>query len=219
MKIFTLSMSGIAHAEPVIATNREGQKIWAVANGSAHGGRFGASGEVLIPFGVRDFPVQMTTVTGKRGGLLVLACGHEVPVGHDAWMPEGHAFCCRQCNHPPSGFFQVRDLADGHYLIVAAREEDGRQIMLWHLSPGYGGGAKYSMDGEVRLLAQGRTLFGNSTKDAAPAPIVQVRGPCCLRWERFGQIGRSPACWEAKFDGNDWRIERVKQVRRKDACA
>lgn len=219
MRIYTLSMSGVAPAAPVITADRGGNRFWAVANGSSYGGRFGVSGEVFIPFSKQDFPVHMTTVVAKHEGVLALACGHEAPVGGDAWMPVGHAYCCRQCNQPPSGYLQVRDCADGLFVIASAKEEDGRQIMLWHLSPGYGGGARFSMEGEVRLLAQGRTLFGNSTRDAAPAPIVQVRGPCRLQWERLGQIGRTPSHWEAQFDGSKWRVERVKQVRKRVAHA
>jgi len=96
----------------------------------------------------------------------------------------------------------------GNQLYLLARgQEDGQQLVLWHLSPGYRGGAEYELSGQARVIAHGEQAQGTAGRmGGAACPVVLVTGPCRLVWHRSGRLYGSEADWTAEFDGQQWTV-------------
>jgi hypothetical protein len=98
------------------------------------------------------------------------------------------------------------------FALVPADElmgaEDLRHLVLWSLEPGVGGEATYTTDGMVEVLAEGHEAFGaaGGRPGRAPCPVLLVRGPCRLRWQRGGRITDRENDYTAVYDGAQWRI-------------
>ena len=115
-------------------------------------------------------------------------------------------------NFPLDGEFKLVDLRKqdprGNQLYLLAKgQEDGQQLVLWHLSPGYRGGAEYELSGQARVIAQGEQAQGAAGRmGGAACPVVLVTGPCRLVWHRSGRLYGSEADWIAEFDGSQWTV-------------
>ena len=91
--------------------------------------------------------------------------------------------------------------------LLARGQEDGQQLVLWHLSPGYRGGASFEVFGQAKVLAQGEEAQGAAGRmGGAACPVVLVTGPCRLVWHRSGRLYGSEADWTAEFDGQQWTV-------------
>jgi hypothetical protein len=92
------------------------------------------------------------------------------------------------------------------YLLVRG-QEDGQQLVLWSLSPGYRGGAVYEVEGLAEIIALGEQAQGTAGRmGGAACPVVLVTGPCRLAWHRSGRLYGSEADWTAEFDGSQWTV-------------
>ena len=116
-------------------------------------------------------------------------------------------------NHLPlDGEFKLVDLHKqdprGNPIYLLARgQEDGQQLVLWSLSPGYRGGASFEVSGQATVIAQGEEAQGDAGRmGGAACPVVLVTGPCLLSWTRSGRLYGSEAEWEAVFDGSQWTV-------------
>jgi hypothetical protein len=102
-------------------------------------------------------------------------------------------------------------------LPLAAREfpaptDAGEQLVLWHLSPGYRGGASFGVAGQATAVAVGEEAQGAAGRmGGADCPVVLVTGPCQLSWHRSGRLYGSEADWSAVFDGQDWTVAPTDQ--------
>lgn len=96
----------------------------------------------------------------------------------------------------------------GNPLYLLARgQEDGQQLVLWSLDPGYRGSASFEVFGQAKVLAQGEEAQGDAGRmGGAACPVVLVTGPCRLVWQRFGRLYGSEADWTAEFDGQQWTV-------------
>lgn len=91
--------------------------------------------------------------------------------------------------------------------LLALGQEDGQQLVLWSLSPGYRGGASFEVFGQAKVLAQGEEAQGDAGRmGGAACPVVLVTGPCRLVWQRSGRLYGSEADWTAEFDGSQWTV-------------
>lgn len=91
--------------------------------------------------------------------------------------------------------------------LLALGQEDGQQLVLWSLSPGYRGGASFNVEGQAQVLAQGEEAQGDAGRmGGAACPVVLVAGPCRLYWSRSGRLYGDPADWIAEFDGEAWTV-------------
>ena len=110
------------------------------------------------------------------------------------------------------GQFKLVDLHKqdprGNPLFLLARgQEDGQQLVLWSLSPGYRGGASFEVFGQAQVIALGAEAQGAAGRmGGADCPVVLVTGPCRLVWHRFGRLYGSEADWVAEFDGQQWTV-------------
>lgn len=91
--------------------------------------------------------------------------------------------------------------------ILALGQEDGQQLILWQLSPGFRGSASYEIRGQAQVLALGEAAQGDAGRmGGAECPIVLVTGPCQLIWHRSGRLYGAEADWTAEFDGQNWTV-------------
>ena len=91
--------------------------------------------------------------------------------------------------------------------LLALGQEDGQQLVLWDLSPGYRGGASFEVQGQAKVIAQGQEAQGDAGRmGGAACPVVLVTGPCRLSWRRSGRLYGSEANWTAEFDGQKWCV-------------
>ena len=96
----------------------------------------------------------------------------------------------------------------GHSFYLLNRGiHDNTFLVIWSLSPGYRGSARYSLDGNAHVIAEGYEAQGQAGRmGGAPCPVVLVTGPAVLRWTRLGRIYGTPPHWVAKFDGANWIV-------------
>jgi hypothetical protein len=100
---------------------------------------------------------------------------------------------------------------NGLFLLAAGRD-DGDQLILWSLSPGFRGGASYEVSGKARVIAMGKEAQGDAGRmGGADCPVVHVTGPCRLEWTRTGRLYGEPADWVAEFDGATWHVAPVSE--------
>lgn len=93
-----------------------------------------------------------------------------------------------------------------------ADKDDGAYLVLLHLSPGYRGGASYTVKGNAEVLGEGYEAQGDAgNMGGASCPVVLVTGPCELTWSRSGRLYNSPSDWVARFDGETWSVGDVDQ--------
>lgn len=91
--------------------------------------------------------------------------------------------------------------------LLALGREDGQQLVMWSLSPGYRGGASCDVAGRAKAIAQGEEAQGDAGRmGGAVCPVVLVDGPCRLSWHRSGRLYGSEADWIAEFDGDTWTV-------------
>jgi len=94
--------------------------------------------------------------------------------------------------------------------LIANGEADGKQLILWSLSPGFRGGASWKVSGSATILCRGEEAQGDAGRmGGADCPVILVEGPCTLAWTRTGRLYDDPADWVAKFDGEDWLVSPV----------
>lgn len=103
--------------------------------------------------------------------------------------------------------------------LLALGQEDGQQLVLWSLSPGYRGGASCKVEGQAKVLAQGEEAQGDAGRmGGAVCPVVLVTGPCRLVWHRSGRLYGSDADWTAEFDGETWTVAPTHVCAAEDAA-
>lgn len=91
--------------------------------------------------------------------------------------------------------------------LLALGQEDGQQLVLWSLSPGYRGSASFEVSGQAHVIAQGEEAQGDAGRmGGAVCPVVLVTGPCRLSWRRAGRLYGDSANWTAEFDGETWTV-------------
>lgn len=100
-----------------------------------------------------------------------------------------------------------QDPRGNQLFLLAKGQEDGQQLVLWSLSPGYRGGASFDLSGQARVLAMGEEAQGAAGRmGGAACPVVLVTGPCRLTWRRTGRLYGSEPDWVAEFDGRSWTV-------------
>jgi len=103
--------------------------------------------------------------------------------------------------------FILEKRANNFYLLNKGGTTDNTFLVLWSLSPGYRGSAKYTLGENAQVIMEGREAQGQAGRmGGAPCPVVLVTGPTVLRWTRIGRIYGTPAHWAAVFDGESWTI-------------
>jgi len=148
-----------------------------------------------------------------QGRFYVLTHGQK---GRGRWeirMPlASREFPVEERTLPMDGEFKLVNLgkkdARGNDLYILVRgHDDGSWLILWELSPGYRGGASYTVEGNAKIIAVGEEAQGDAGRmGGAACPIILVEGPCRLLWSRVGRLYGSPADWTAEFDGTDWHV-------------
>ena len=218
MKIKKLSVSGITTATATTATARDGRRFFAFAHGDEGRGRW----QVRFPLASRDFPAPAApTVPQVPNGTACPQCGYVVSglLPGDYPCPECRDSARHESHTPPpaSQEYALVDLkktdpkGNGLYLLTSGRD-DGDQLILWSLSPGFRGGASYEISGQARVIAEGYEAQGDAGRmGGAPCPVVLVTGPCRLTWTRSGRLYGEPAEWTAEFDGAAWHVAPVSE--------
>jgi len=103
--------------------------------------------------------------------------------------------------------------------LLALGQDDGQQLVLWSLSPGYRGGASFDVAGQAAVIAKGGEAQGNAGRmGGAACPVVLVTGPCRLVWHRAGRLYGSEADWTAEFDGQQWTVSPTHICAAEDAA-
>jgi hypothetical protein len=97
----------------------------------------------------------------------------------------------------------------GNKTFILGRENrpSDEFLVLWSLSPGFRGDARYTVEGCATVIAEGYEAQGDAGRmGGAPCPVIHVTGPCVLKWTRGGRLYDSPANWRAVFDGKNWAV-------------
>jgi hypothetical protein len=111
-----------------------------------------------------------------------------------------------------------QDIRNNELYLLALGQADGKQLILWSLSPGFRGGASYDVSGQARVIAIGQEAQGDAGRmGSAPCPVILVEGPCTLSWSRFGRLYGDPADWVAHFDGAKWIVAPVTEYNQEEA--
>lgn len=91
--------------------------------------------------------------------------------------------------------------------LIALGKEDGQQLVLLSLSPGFRGSASYEMHGQAEVIAYGEEAQGDAGRmGGAKCPVILVTGPCRLTWHRWGRLYGGDVDWAAEYDGKEWRV-------------
>ena len=102
--------------------------------------------------------------------------------------------------------FSLLKMNNGFFLLNRGIHDD-TFLIIWNLSPGYRGSARYSLGENAQVIAEGFEAQGQAGRmGGAPCPVVWVTGPTILRWTRIGRIYGAPPHWVAKFDGANWIV-------------
>lgn len=100
-----------------------------------------------------------------------------------------------------------KDPAGNDLYLVVNGEDDNTFLVFWNLSPGFRGGAKFSVSGNAVVLGAGEEAQGLAGRmGGAKCPVVLVTGPCTLEWERTGRLYGHPSNYVASFDGTTWTV-------------
>ena len=95
-------------------------------------------------------------------------------------------------------------LGNPNFILRKSDSYDLHQLIFWNLSPGFRGGASYSLEGDASVITKGSEadgIAGNMMQ--ADCPIILVTGPCVLNWKREGRLYGETAEWRAEFNGLD----------------
>jgi hypothetical protein len=104
--------------------------------------------------------------------------------------------------------FKLIPVSDGKAYILVKGEIDSEFLLLWHLSPGFRGGARYEIEGDTKVIMEGYEAQGAAGRmGGAPCPIVHVYGPCKLTWIRSGRLYGDHSKYRAVYNGSDWIVE------------
>jgi hypothetical protein len=109
-----------------------------------------------------------------------------------------------------------QDARGNELYLLALGQADGKQLILWSLSPGFRGGASYDVSGQARVIIIGEEAQGDAGRmGGASCPIVLVEGSCTLSWSRSGRLYGSDADWVAHFDEKKWIVAPVREIMNK----
>jgi len=109
-------------------------------------------------------------------------------------------------------------LVAGPPVLLCAGAEDGCDLVLWSLSPGFRGGATYEISGDAVIVAEGREAQGIAGyMGSAPCPVLLVSGDCELRWHRSGRLYATAADWVARRVDGQWTVASAEDTTLADA--
>lgn len=169
--------------QQVVATQRTRVKTGAEYYALTHGEEGRGRWQIRLPLAVREFPAPADA--GNRFPL----CGDYKLVDLRKQDPRGNPLYL---------------LAPGH--------DDGQQLVLWSLSPGYRGSASCAVLGQAQIIANGQEAQGDAGRmGGADCPVVIVTGPCQFIWHRSGRLYGGKADWSAIFDGKTWTVAPADQ--------
>jgi len=100
-----------------------------------------------------------------------------------------------------------KDPKGNSIFLIANGVDDGKQLILLSLSPGYRGSASYSVHGSATVKGEGMEAQGMAGRmGSAPCPLILSTGPCQINWHRSGRLYGGDADWSAVWDGSNWNI-------------
>lgn len=100
-----------------------------------------------------------------------------------------------------------KDPAGNDMYLLIKGESDNSFLVFWNLSPGFRGGASYTVSGNAVVIGEGEEAQGLAGRmGGAKCPVVLVTGPCTLQWERSGRLYGQPSHYVASFDGTIWTV-------------
>lgn len=112
-----------------------------------------------------------------------------------------------------------KDPRENTVYLIAKGEEDGKQLVLLSLSPGYRGGARYTVTGQAEVIGEGEEAQGAAGRmGGAACPLIIVSGPCQINWHRSGRLYGGDADWSAVYDGSEWVIGPRHECAAEDAA-
>lgn len=232
MRVVRISKNGVElgiHAH-VVRGRRERYQV--LTHGEVGRGRY----EWRLPLGSRDFPAPpVPTLEPYRASSMDLGnpvarcpvCGQRTePEGPGAVYPIGQAGDpCPRCAQGGDGSFIERlsliQRGEGRYLGVAEHPADiNADLVFWHLSPGFRGGATYYVDGEAQVLGEGYEAEGIAGRmGGAPCPVVAASGPATLHWRREGRLYGEPSEWVASRDEDgEWFVAPLAEFEEEKAA-
>jgi len=104
--------------------------------------------------------------------------------------------------------YKLIPVSDNKAYILGKGEVDKEFLLLWRLSPGFRGGAKYEIEGSAKVILEGYEAQGDAGRmGGASCPIVYVYGPCVLKWYRSGRLYGDHSNYRAIYDGSNWIVE------------
>lgn len=99
-----------------------------------------------------------------------------------------------------------RDIHRNPGLLLRTSQADKSFLLLWDLTPGFGGKSIYKVEGDATVVARGYINADETNKLRTEAPVVRVNGPCKLKWYRGGNVHGQQRAWQAVYDGERWTI-------------
>jgi hypothetical protein len=112
-----------------------------------------------------------------------------------------------------------KDPRGNNIYLLTLGEDDGKQLILWNLSPGFRGSASWKVSGQAEVISVGQEAQGAAGRmGGADCPIVHVTGPCKLTWSRFGRLYGDESEWVAEFDGKEWTVLPCHQCAAEEAA-
>jgi hypothetical protein len=104
--------------------------------------------------------------------------------------------------------FKLIPVSGNKAYILGKGDIDSEFLLLWYLSPGFRGGAKYEIEGNAKVIMEGYDAQGDAGRMGGdPCPIVHVYGPCVLKWTRSGRLYGDYNKYRAIYNGSDWIVE------------
>jgi hypothetical protein len=98
------------------------------------------------------------------------------------------------------------------YLLINGKRDDSF-LVFWNLSPGFRGGATYTVSGNAIVIGEGEEAQGLAGRmGGAKCPVVLVSGPCVLEWKRTGRLYGQPSHYVASFDGVSWNVGPKEEI-------
>lgn len=225
MRVIELSKDGVKPAIPTVISSPRG-KYFAFVAGEPGRGRW----EYRLPLSARDYPVtDVGTIryTGTRDAWFGIPGRCDRCGATGRLQSEDTTVPCDRCMRDlavslADEEFAMRpigkqdDRGNNLYVLIPSRD-DGKQLVIWSLSPGFRGGASYSVQGEAHVIAEGREAQGDAGRmGGASVPVVLVTGPCELRWRRTGRLYGEPPSWVARYDGDKWTVSPASETELED---
>lgn len=209
MKVVGLTVNGVASMQASSLRLPSGERFYALCHGEEGRGR----SRFVLPLSPTQFPCDIPAITQRQGGGWECANGHSGLYSGNLRAGDGCPKCLRNQPSISNVAFDLKETGNidaiGNPIAMLARSErtDSHQLVFWSLSPGFRGGAFYSMEGDARVFAKGQEAQGIAGRmGCADCPVVLVTGPAILRWTRTGRLYGKPANWEAHFNGETWSI-------------